>query len=44
MKARSVLLALALVGSLSCVRGDWIDRTLVTDDVTGTWTGSAGGR
>ena len=25
----------------SCVRQDWIDRTLVTADVSGVWTGSA---
>ena len=27
----------------SCAQQDWIDRTLVTVDVTGTWQGSPGG-
>ena len=39
-----VLLATALVFSGSgCAKSDWIDRTLVTVDVTGTWQGSPGG-
>ena len=27
----------------NCARQDWIDRTLVTVDVTGTWSGTASG-
>ena len=38
-----VLIAAALALSLSCAQKDWIDRTLVTVDVTGTWSGSLGG-
>ena len=26
-----------------CARGDWIDRTLVTENVTGVWSGSMEG-
>ena len=36
-----VLIAAALAFSLSCAQKDWIDRTLVTVDVTGVWTGRA---
>jgi hypothetical protein len=36
------ILATLLAGS-GCAKQDWIDRTLVTVDVTGTWTGSYGG-
>jgi len=32
-------LALALLGG--CAKPDWIERTLVTADVTGTWSGSS---
>jgi hypothetical protein len=44
MKALIGLLtaAMLLIGS-GCAKTDWIDRTLVTVDVTGTWAGSAGG-
>jgi hypothetical protein len=44
MKAPIVLLIAAalLVGS-GCAKKDWIDRTLVTVDVTGTWYGSPPG-
>jgi hypothetical protein len=38
-----VLIAAALAFGLGCASSDWIDRTLVTVDVTGTWYGSAGG-
>jgi len=38
-----VLIAAALAFGLGCTSTDWIDRTLVTVDVTGTWSGSAGG-
>ena len=34
-----IVAALALVSG--CARTDWIDRTLVTVDVTGVWTGRA---
>ena len=38
-----LLLATALVLSGSgCAKTDWIDRTLVTVDVTGTWYGAFG--
>ena len=43
---RAVSLALtvtALVFGSGCAQTDWIDRTLVTVDVTGTWYGSTGG-
>jgi len=36
-----VLIAAALAFGAGCVRGDWIDRTLVTVDVTGVWAGKA---
>ena len=36
-----VLLATGLVlGGFGCAKTDWIDRTLVTVDVTGTWYGT----
>jgi hypothetical protein len=31
-----------VVTALGCARTDWIDRTLVTENVTGTWSGSFG--
>ena len=38
MKAKLAALALALlIGVSGCAKSDWIDRTLVTVDVTGTW-------
>jgi hypothetical protein len=37
----AVLIAAALAFGSGCVRSDWIDRTLVTVDVTGVWTGKA---
>jgi hypothetical protein len=35
-----VLIAAALAFGLGCASTDWIDRTLVTVDVTGGWEGS----
>jgi hypothetical protein len=35
-----MILAVAVVCGSGCARSDWIDRTLVTVDVTGTWEGS----
>jgi len=37
-----LLLALAITSTIACARQDWIDRTLVTENVTGAWTGSFG--
>ena len=34
-----LLLATALAFGAGCARTDWIDRTLVTVDVTGSWAG-----
>jgi len=33
----------ALVFASGCAQKDWIDRTLVTVDVTGVWSGSLRG-
>ena len=38
-----LLIATTLVIGSGCAKQDWIDRTLVTVDVTGTWSGSTGG-
>jgi len=38
-----LLLAMLLTMDAGCARTDWIDRTLVTVDVTGTWYGRGGG-
>jgi hypothetical protein len=38
-----VLIVTALAFGSGCARSDWIERTLVTVDVTGTWYGSVGG-
>ena len=35
-----VLMLAALICDSGCARTDWIERTLVTVDVTGTWSGS----
>ena len=35
-------LAFGLAFVSGCARSDWIDRTLVTVDVTGTWQGTGG--
>src|SRR5215467_14763443 len=42
MRSARLALALLLTASLGCVQKDWIDRTLVTENVTGAWTGSVG--
>jgi hypothetical protein len=34
-----LLLATLLTMTAGCEQKDWIDRTLITVDVTGTWTG-----
>ena len=39
MRAMWALVATALVLGSGCVKQDWIDRTLVTVDVTGNWHG-----
>ena len=36
----SLLLVAALVAASGCARPDWIERTLVTVDVTGVWSGT----
>ncbi len=36
-----VLMAAALAFASGCARSDWIERTLVTADVTGVWSGKA---
>ena len=38
-----LIIAAALVFSFGCAKTDWIDRTLVTVDVTGTWEGRVEG-
>jgi hypothetical protein len=38
-----ILIATTLVIGSGCAKPDWIDRTLVTVDVTGTWSGSVSG-
>jgi hypothetical protein len=44
MKTIAALLLTTLVTmSAGCAKTDWIDRTLVTVDVTGTWEGSVSG-
>src|SRR5262245_45504181 len=35
-----LLLVTSLAIGLGCVKSDWIDRTLVTENVTGVWEGS----
>ena len=35
-------MAVTLLLGSACAKTDWIDRTLVTVDVTGTWAGRAG--
>jgi hypothetical protein len=37
------LIAATLAAGSGCTRSDWIDRTLVTVDVTGVWSGTFGG-
>ena len=43
MRTAGLILAGALVFGSGCAKTDWIDRTLVTVDVTGTWYGGIGG-
>ena len=38
-----LIVGISLVLAASCARSDWIDRTLVTEDVTGFWSGSTEG-
>jgi len=38
-----VLMLAALICNSGCARSDWIERTLVTVDVTGTWSGTLRG-
>jgi len=40
MKSLWVAIVVAFVLASACARQDWIDRTLVTEDVTGVWWGS----
>jgi len=35
-------LILAIASTIGCAQKDWIDRTLVTENATGAWTGSWG--
>jgi len=42
MRSARIALALLLTTSLGCAQKDWIDRTLVTENVTGAWAGSVG--
>ena len=42
MKAAWVVMAVAVVFASGCAQKDWIDRTLVTENVTGAWAGSFG--
>jgi len=43
MRAMWAFVATALVFGAGCAKQDWIDRTLVTVDVTGSWFGSVSG-
>jgi hypothetical protein len=38
-----LVIAASLLLTYGCAKTDWIDRTLVTVDVTGTWEGSVKG-
>jgi len=40
--AVGLVLLVTLGGAFGCARSDWIDRTLVTVDVTRTWEGTEG--
>ncbi len=40
--AAFTLLALALTSAVGCAQKDWIDRTLVTENVSGSWFGTIG--
>src|SRR5215470_14814479 len=41
--AACALLVIALAVTAGCAQKDWIDRTLVTENVTGSWCGAMGG-
>src|SRR5262247_675236 len=43
MRVMWAFVATALVFGTGCAQKDWIDRTLVTVDVTGNWHGRLGG-
>ena len=43
MRAALGVIAVALVFASGCAQKDWIDRTLVTENVTGFWSGSTEG-
>lgn len=43
MRAAWILIGAALVLANGCAQQDWIDRTLVTVDVTGVWQGQQSG-
>jgi len=43
MRAALGVIAAAFVFASGCVQKDWIDRTLVTVDVTGVWEGAQRG-
>ena len=43
MRAAWLGVAAALVFVSGCAQKDWIDRTLVTENVTGVWSGSTEG-
>ena len=38
-----LLIAATLIFAAGCAKQDWIDRTLITVDVTGTWSGTVEG-
>src|SRR5215467_10530883 len=40
MRGAWAIIAVAFVCASGCAQKDWIDRTLVTVDVTGTWEGT----
>ena len=42
MRAALGVIAMTFVFASGCAQKDWIDRTLVTVDVTGAWAGSFG--
>jgi len=42
MRATWVIIGVVLVLVSGCAQKDWIDRTLVTESVTGVWAGSLG--
>jgi len=43
MRAALGVIAMTFVYASGCAQKDWIDRTLVTVDVTGSWYGTIGG-